>query len=80
MCCNMQQSEQGYHVCIDVLVRHRGGGLLYGGRGVRERERERKWSPLQTITAQTQLSAALQLPIHRAGKQTTGEGNICMGA
>lgn len=40
MCCNMQQSEQGYHVCIDVLVRHRGGGLLYGGRGVRERERE----------------------------------------
>lgn len=42
MCCNMQRSEQGYHVCIDVLVRHRGGGLLYGGRGVRERERERE--------------------------------------
>lgn len=52
--CNMQQAEQGYHVCIDVLVRHREGGLLYRGEGGDgARKRERKWRPLQTITAQT---------------------------
>lgn len=61
------------------------GGGREGGReidGVREREREEVESTADYNSSDSPLSAALQLqlPIHRAGKQTTGEGNICMGA
>lgn len=56
----MQQSEQGYHVCIDVLVRHRGGGLLYGGRGVREREREEVESTADYNSSDSAVSSTSQ--------------------